>query len=135
MRDRNIRGDGLGVAVVAGRGATATATTADAGISTAAGGTSSTLLSGLATVAIAAGGAVAESWGRVSVEMVAMVGMLDGKHTGLVAGGHVLATARALSGGLGGSDAIGVALSSVGRGLLDDLSRGGGSGVILHVVA
>lgn len=61
--------------------------------------------------------------------------MLDGKHTSLVAG-HVRATTGALGGSsLAGSDAIGVALSSVGRCLLDDLSRGGGSGVILHVVA
>lgn len=70
----------------------------------------------------------------MSVERVAMVSMLDDQHTGLVAG-QVRATARALSGGLAGSDAIGVALGGVGRGLLDDLSRGGGSGVILHVVA
>lgn len=61
MCDRDIRSNVLGVAIVGGAGVTATATTTDAGISTAAGATSGTLLSRLATVAFAAGGAVAES--------------------------------------------------------------------------
>ena len=75
MRDGDIRGKVAGVTVVGVAGVTATAATTDAGISTAAGTTSSTLLSGgLATVAVAAGGAVAESWGRVLVERIAMMG-------------------------------------------------------------
>lgn len=128
--------------LVRGTGVSSTATSTATGTGAATRGATTSLLGGLATVAVAASVAVTESCEKhirqqrttddetASIERVVWIGEL---RTGL-ASAYTSTTTAGGNGSLRRSGAIGVALSGVCRCLVDGLDRSGGLGIAIRVV-